>query len=471
MSEGGNISYMPTDGLSYDPADEVYWDPEMLRKEVTRIFEVCHGCRMCFKFCDSFPDLFRFVDDHHDGDVTRLTEPEIQQVMDACFQCKLCEVQCPYTPRDGHEFQLDYPKLVHRWQAQKTRQRGSRLRDRLLGNQHRLASLARATFGLANALNRTRPQRLLMEKLFGIHRDAKLPDFADESFEDWARRRGRLSSEPGGEVVVFQTCFVNNNQPQLGRDSLEVFERNGIDARCTGGLDCCGMPHWEFGHLEPMQAQARRNLDVLEPWVDAGAKVAVLQPTCAMMLRREYPDLVAPEDRERARKVADAVVDPGELVWSIRREERYNTDFKSSPEGIVAYHAPCHLRAQGVGFRGRDLLRKLPGVERITSTLECSGHDGTYALRVEGYEPSIRIGQKSFVGLAESDAALWVTDCSLAAQQFEQHAGRRALHPMTVLAMAYRGDSFTDPALLGTAPPGAIGSDSPCLLEDKESST
>ena len=44
-----NISYKPTDGLCYDPNDHLYWDERALDKEVTRVFEVCHGCRMCVR--------------------------------------------------------------------------------------------------------------------------------------------------------------------------------------------------------------------------------------------------------------------------------------------------------------------------------------------------------------------------------------------------------------------------------------
>jgi len=117
----GPIPYSPTPGLSYDPSDNVYWDPQGLADEIDRTFESCQGCRMCFKYCDSFPLLFSFVDDHHDGDVRGITDDETARVFDACFQCKLCEVQCPYSARDNHEFLLDFPKLVHRYRAQKTR--------------------------------------------------------------------------------------------------------------------------------------------------------------------------------------------------------------------------------------------------------------------------------------------------------------------------------------------------------------
>ena len=79
--------------------------------------------------------------------------------------------------------------------------------------------------------------------------------------------------------------------------------------------------------------------------------------------------------------------------------------------------------------------------------MECCGHDGTYAMRVEGFEPSQRVGKKAFEGMKEADTEIWATDCPLAALQFEQHAGVRPLHPMSLLAKAYRGESFTKAAL------------------------
>ena len=101
----------------------------------------------------------------------------------------------------------------------------------------------------------------------------------------------------------------------------------------------------------------------------------------------------------------------------------------------VAYHAPCHLRAQGVGFKGRDLIRKAGA--QIDTVMECCGHDGTYAMRVEGFVPSQRLGKKAFDGMQSHEAETWVTDCPLAALQFEQHAGQRPIHPMSLLARAY----------------------------------
>lgn len=441
-----NISYQPTDGLSYDPEESTYWDESALAKEVERTFEICHGCRMCFKYCDSFPTLFDLLDNKHDGDVRKLDANETDDIMAACFQCKLCEVQCPYTQRDGHEFQLDFPRLVHRYQANKHRKESPSLRDRVLAKPDLAGKIARASFGMANVANRSKLHRRFMEAFLGIHREKMLPEFASSTFERWAADQGRIRHEPGAkppEAVLFQTCYVQNNEPQIGRDTLEVLDRNQVSIACVAGLQCCGMPAWETGDLASTQRQAKHNLKLLKPFVDAGAKVLAINPTCAMMMRREYPDLVAGEDRELAASVAEAVQDPSEYLWSIRKEERFATDFKSTPGAGVAYHAPCHLRAQAVGFKGRDLLRKIPGVKPKT-TMECCGHDGTHAMKVEGFEYSKRVGKKSFDEMKDHGAEVWATDCPLAALQFHQHAGVEPMHPMTILARAYRDDGFPE---------------------------
>ncbi len=441
MSESGNISYQPTDGLSYDPAEAKYWNKDGLHKEIERIFEVCHGCRLCFKFCDTFPDLFKLIDNKYNGDVRKISAGETEAVLDTCFQCKLCEVNCPYTPRDHHAYLLDFPRMVHRYRAVRARERGIPLRDRVLADPDTTARLARASLGMANVANRVKLHRWFLEKTIGVHRNKLLPHFAGESFESWARKTGRIATAPGCEVVLFQTCFVQHNEPQIGKDTVDVFERNRVDVKCLMGLQCCGMPAWEKGDLKSLQSQASNNLRLLLPYVEKGARVVAINPTCSMMLRREYPELVAPEDREAAGKVALATMDPSEFLWSIRNEERFNTDFKSTPGGAVSYHTPCHLRAQSVGFKGRDLLRKIPGV-RPALVQECCGHNGTYAMTVTGFEPSRRIGQRAFDGMKEGEAAVWSTDCPLAALQFQQHAGVKPMHPMSILARAYREDGF-----------------------------
>ena len=110
---------------------------------------------------------------------------------------------------------------------------------------------------------------------------------------------------------------------------------------------------------------------------------------------------------------------------------------KNFSNETISYHAPCHLRTQGVGFKGRDLIRKVTG-SNVKTVLDCCGHDGTFAMKVESFDASIRIGQKSFQQMKNHQTEIWATDCPLAAIQFKQHAGIKPKHPMTILAEAYR---------------------------------
>ena len=84
--------------------------------------------------------------------------------------------------------------------------------------------------------------RWFLEKVLGIHRDKLLPDFAMETFDDWAETKGLTQQGPGGEVVLFQTCYVQHNEPEIGKDTVDVYQRNQVDLRCEKGLNCCGMP-------------------------------------------------------------------------------------------------------------------------------------------------------------------------------------------------------------------------------------
>jgi Fe-S oxidoreductase len=96
---------------------------------------------------------------------------------------------------------------------------------------------------------------------------------------------------------------------------------------------------------------------------------------------------------------------------------------------------------QNIGFRGRDLMRRIPGVTPKL-VAECCGHDGTWAMKKEYFELSMRNGAKAFDGMLATGAALWTSDCPLASVQFEQACGTRVLHPVEVLDRAYREDGF-----------------------------
>ncbi len=428
------IKNLPTSGLSYNPNDPVYWDQAALHQELERGFEICHGCRLCWNLCPSFPELFQAVDGHG-GDVRQVTPAQTDRVTDTCFQCKLCYVKCPYTPDDGHEFQLDFPRLLMRANFVRKKQQGVGLRASLLARPELVGRLGGLTAPLTNIANRTPALRLGLEMTLGIHRDKLLPDFHWESFQDWFRKQPAPAGDPS-QAVLFVTCFVNYNNPQVGKDAVGAFSKNGISLDCPQ-QNCCGMPALEAGDFPLAKKLAQANVESLSPYVEAGKKVLAINPTCSYVLRKEYPEIVG---TEAAQKLSGATMDLCEYLFQRKQQGSFNREFLSSP-GSVAYHLPCHLKAQNIGFRSRDLMRLIPETT-VQLVEQCSAHDGTWAMKKEFFPLSMLTGKKAFDQMAESQPDTMATDCPLAAIHFDQALGVRPIHPIQVLACAYRADGF-----------------------------
>ena len=210
-------------------------------------------------------------------------------------------------------------------------------------------------------MNRVSAHRWFLEKVLGIHRDKQLPDFASQTFESWAEKQGLCDVGGEVEVVVFQTCYVQNNEPDIGKDTVDVYRKSQVKLACAKGLACCGMPAWEAGDLDGLRANAKKNLDILTPYVERGAKVVGLNPTCTMVMRREYPELLEEADRERAQKLADAMMDPSEYLWTIRKSL---ASIKTSRAARVKRSPTMrHVTSEPKQkvSKGRDMLKQIPG--------------------------------------------------------------------------------------------------------------
>jgi len=419
----------PTPGLTYNPNDANYWDPKALKGEIDRVYEICHGCRLCFNLCPSFPELFNAVD-RHDGDVRSLTPAEHDRVIDTCYQCKVCYVKCPYTPDDKHSFQLDFPRLLMRANAIRRKERGIGLREKMFARPELVGKIAGATAPIANWANTQPVLRKAMEATIGIHSEKILPSFHSETFESWLAKQ-KPEGDPN-KAVLFATCFVNYNQPQTGKDAVEVFAKNNVALSCPK-QNCCGMPAIEAGDVELAKKLATANVESLAPHAEAGKKILAINPTCSYMMRKEYAELVG---TEAARKVASATMDLSEYLWQLKQEGSFNRDFQSSP-GKVGYHLPCHLKAQNIGYRSRDVMKLIPGTT-VKLVDQCTAHDGTWAMKKEFFPLSMLAGKKAFDEMKDAEPETMASDCPLASIQFEQALGKRPVHPISILAKAYK---------------------------------
>jgi len=273
-----------------------------------------------------------------------------------------------------------------------------------------------------------------MEKAIGIHRDRRLPIYHRETFLDWFRAycRGRTHGPSGnGKVALFYTCYVNHHDPAVGRAAVRVLEHNEVEV-VVPPQRCCGMPFLDGGDLESALVNARENVRVLTELVEKGYDVVIPGPTCSYMLKHEYPVLL---DDEAARRLAQRSFDLCEYLMKLHGEGRLKTDFKPIAQRI-AYQLPCHLRAQNIGYKSRDLMQLIPGTT-VHMMERCAGVDGTWGLKREYHALSLKVAEKLFREIEREQPDLVVSDCPLAGLQILQGTEKRPVHPIQVLARAY----------------------------------
>ena len=450
------------------PREPAYWDREALTEEEKRVFLICNGCRLCWNLCPSFPTLFDAVDalDEEDEVILDSQKPEgehvaevregvkgqlealeqlpqslYDEVADLCWQCKLCDPICPYTP--PHEHAVDFPRLMLRHKAIHAKEHGVSLQDRFLGDPDMVGRLGTllpsvANWGATNSLN-----RVMMEKTVGIHRDRQLPPFADETFRSWFERTHPNQPPPeqveGRKVVLFYTCSVQWNEPQVGRAAVEVLEHNDVTVYAPE-FRCCGMPALDGGDVARATSWAEQNVEVLKPYVDAGCEIVCPGPTCSFMIREEWKEYLGTPESE---SVSEVGYDLMQYLHLMRKKKELKEDYQNEM-GDIGYHVPCHLRVQKIGYRSRDVMKRIPGTS-VKLVDRCACMDGTWGMKTEYYEISKKWATKTVDEMTEGTPDRLSTDCLIAKLQIEEMTGRSAYHPIEIVREAY-GDAIDNNA-------------------------
>ncbi len=414
-----------------------FYNEASLNAELERVFDICHGCRRCVSLCNSFPTLFDLVDESDTMEVDGVDKKDYSKVVDQCYLCDLCYLtKCPYVP--PHEWNVDFPHLMLRAKAVKYQKGDVKKRDKILSGTDTVGKLAGipVVSYLVNAVNNTVAGRSALEKSLGVHADAKIPTYHNKT----ARKRLNKQSLPvetqaESKIALFITCYNNFNEPEIAEDLVKVFQHNNISISIMEKENCCGMPKLELGDLESVEKLKNGNIPTMLKWIDAGWDIVAPVPSCVLMFKQELP-LMFPDDKD-VQRVKEHIFDPFEYLFYKHKNDELNTQFKNSL-GKVFYHASCHLRVQKIGLKTRDILNLVPDTE-LDVLERCSGHDGTYAVKKEFHEISMKICRPVVTKLKKSEANYYSSDCPMAGHQISNGMKDESepTHPMTLLRIAY----------------------------------
>jgi glycerol-3-phosphate dehydrogenase subunit C len=424
-----------------------FWDETKLDAELRRVFDICHGCRRCFNLCDSFPRLFDLVDATPNGLVEEVASDSFKPVVDACTLCDMCFMtKCPYVP--PHEFNLDFPHLMLRARAVDARNGKVAWSERQLTETDRNGKLAGMAAPLANWANDARNglTRPVLEAVAGVHREAKLPKFHGKTFAVRARRNPpAVNAEgpaKGRKAALYATCFVNYNNPGIGEATQAVLARNGVETKVVYPR-CCGMPQFEHGEIERVAATAKAVAAEFSSLIDDGYDVVALVPSCALMLKFEWP-LIVPDD-PLVKKLAEATFDISEYVVDIAKRHGLAPGLQPLAGG-VSIHLACHARAQNMGPKAAEMLRLIPGND-VAVIERCSGHGGSWGIMKQNFEVALKVGKPVARTATKNAKAHVASECPLAGDHIvqgmqllgegETPPPEHAWHPIELFARAY----------------------------------
>ena len=436
----GNLEAPTRHALAWREAP--FYDPAALDKELERVFDICHGCRRCFNLCNSFPTLFDLVDASKTGEVDGVDKKDYGRVVDQCYLCDMCYMtKCPYVP--PHPWNVDFPHLMLRAKAVKNRGGHTRWRDKVLSATDAVGRIAGipVIVEAVNAVNKSTLGRKLLDATLGVHPGAPIPEYHTDTLRKQIGRRAKpavaaqAAGPTRGKVALFTTCYGNRNEPQFGLDLVRVFEHNGIEVALAERESCCGMPKLELGDLTAVAELKAKNVPALLAMIDKGYDIVAPIPSCVLMFKQELP-LMFPEDAD-IKRIKERIFDPFEYLALRHKSGLMRTDF-ARPLGKVSYHVACHLRVQNLGLKTRDILQLIPGTT-VEPIERCSGHDGTYGVKREFRDASMKIAKPVIQRVESGHADFYASDCPMAGRQIESGLpeGNPPTHPLTLLRMAY----------------------------------
>ena len=424
-----------------DWRNPLFYDQAALDAELERVFHICHGCRRCVSLCQAFPTLFDLVDESSTMEIDGVAKADYAKVVDQCYLCDLCyQTKCPYVP--PHEWNVDFPHVMLRAKAASHKRGATATSAKILSSTTAVGKLATipVVVNAVNALNRSPAARKLLEKTLGVHRDARVPEYArptararlkDLDGAGSAQQAGRTR----GKVALFATCYCNYSAPQPVEDLAAVLSHNGVGVTLVAREVCCGMPKLELGDLDSVEKYKNTNISVLAAAIRDGYDITAAIPSCVLMFKQELP-LMFPDDAD-VQLVKRHMFDPFEYLWLRHQAGLLKTQFKQGL-GSIAYHAPCHQRVQNIGPKTRDVLALVPDTQ-VQVIERCSGHDGTYGVKEKTYALSRKIAKPVETRVAQSNAAHFASDCPMAASHIAHGLGDnpRAESPISLLRMAY----------------------------------
>ena len=401
----------------------------MMTENSVNNFEQCIKCTVCTVYCPvaAVNPLYPGPKQSGpDGEHLRLKRPEFyDEALKYCLNCKRCEVACPSNVRIGDIIQSARIKFSKKKPG---------LREFALANTDLVGSLSTAMAPVVNATVGLKPVKAMMDAVLKIDHRRTFPKYSQGTFEGWMRKQREAQAAFPKQVSFFHGCYVNYNNPALGKDFVKVMNALGFGVQLLEKEKCCGVALISNGFIDQAKRQAKVNVaSIRKAAGEQGMPVLATSSTCTFTLRDEYPHLLGIDNAD----VRDNIELATRYVYRLLQSGDARLRFrKDAPKIRVAYHTPCHMEKLGWSYYSIELLKMIPSVELTVLDSQCCGIAGTYGFKKENYATSQAIGESLFRKIEASGCDLVATDCETCKWQIEMSTTKKVEHPLSILASA-----------------------------------
>lgn len=382
----------------------------------------CIACTTCTVFCPVASATGEFLGPRMVGPAwerMRLQGLEEDSSLGWCANCKNCDISCPQgvdvaginMMARARQYAGHHPHFLRDWIVS---------HNETLGHLIGPVPAALKNYSMRNPIVRG------VLDVIGIARQVTMPTYAPSRFRQQLRTY-RQTGKLARKVAFFPGCYVDLFDPQTGLDLVWALNSAGYEVVTDEKFCCCGVPMIASGFMDDAHANAERNLAIINRFAKLGIEVLMACPSCELMFREEihtfFPDLAAAG--------VPFVRDAQEFLLELAQKGEFRPQLRR-PSSPLLYHAPCHLRALGIGLPGFDLLSEL-GVEAKPANAGCCGISGSYGFKKERYAVSQKVGAELFRTVRESGASRVATECGTCRLQIASCTGVPAVHPVSVI--------------------------------------
>ena len=389
-------------------------------------FEQCIKCTICTVYCPVAavnPNYPGPKQAGPDGERLRLKKFNFyDESLKYCINCKRCEVACPSNVKIGDIIQAARIKYS---------KKQPKLRDYILANTDLVGTLSTPFAPIVNTTLGLKPVKAILDGVMKIDHRRTFPKYAFGTFESWYKKVAEKQAAYPSQVSYFHGCYVNYNNPQLGKDLIKVMNAFSIGVQLLEKEKCCGVALISNGLIKQAQKQARTNINSIRKSVlEKKMPVIATSSTCTFTIRDEYPHLLDIDNADVREEVELAT----RYIYRLLSQKKTKLNFKTGQKIKVAYHTPCHMEKLGWAYYSIELLKLIPNIELTILDSQCCGIAGTYGFKKENYKTSQDIGEPFFKQIEALDIDYVVTDCETCKWQIEMSTSKPCEHPISILA-------------------------------------